>query len=350
MPKLIYSLIIYANSSPEIGGGHVYRQIALAQAAFQLGFKVTFVYHYTTAKLLTRVEKESFPYIDLNDTSLSHLFEDRNKTAIVIDDYAPSDILINEINELKLTFIFFDDLVCDIKGKPHIVVNPSEHLTQSTYKNGDKKTKYLTGHKYRLIRQEFLKKRENDKQGNRILISLGAYDSYALTYPLVEKLLSTKSSLPLDIVLSETVSLQPYIELINKNQASQCKLHQSVENMASLMSEAALAITTASGTLFELAVMGVPAIALSLNKNQEASLSNFDKNKGYLGFFLSPKQRTAKARNTPINLEPILQETLTLWRTPEKLMQMSQKQTQYIDGLGSQRIIQAIKETIIENE
>lgn len=70
-----------------MGGGHVLRQLALAQQAKNSGFLVTFIYHACDPQLIKRIQTSGFTHRKVE----SHLFDDlikrENVNALIIDDY-----------------------------------------------------------------------------------------------------------------------------------------------------------------------------------------------------------------------------------------------------------------------
>ena len=112
------------------------------------------------------------------------------------------------------------------------------------------------------------------------------------------------------------------------------RLYKQVKNMSALMAGADIAISSSGSTIWEIAFMGLPSILFVLSNNQQGvaeSLSKIDAVE-YLGWLerVDAVQATASIKALLDN-----QETRKM---------MSQQLTSLVDGLGVERVIQAIKE------
>ena len=80
LEAVIPSLAIRADSTTQIGAGHIMRCIALAQAWQDLGGKVTFLSHCESETLKERIQTEGFGFIALDhvcpdSSDLKHTLE-----------------------------------------------------------------------------------------------------------------------------------------------------------------------------------------------------------------------------------------------------------------------------------
>lgn len=136
----------------------------------------------------------------------------------------------------------------------------------------------LIGPRYALLRPEFreareasLARRKTNKAIRHILISMGGMDKDDATSRILDAL--AKIALPADVKLSVVMGRHaPALERVCLAAAGMpwpTRVLVDVEDMASLMSEADLAIGAGGSTTWERCCLGLPTIVVPLAENQE---------------------------------------------------------------------------------
>ena len=339
----IKNIVIYANSSSEIGAGHVMRQLALAQQARLKNMRVHFIFQYISSDIQHRLETEGFKYTQFENKIFHSLILKLNADALVIDDYDIDGFQKAVLEDLSIPIIYFDDHFNQKKITADIIVNSADNVTYSDYPLLSSNTKLCLGHEYRLIRQEFLSTNtvEHTSEKNRLLITIGASDVKQLTVTLVEMILEFSPKHFIDVVISQATNQQETALRKISSSFENVSIHKSISNMGELMLNAKLAITAAGGTLYELAAMGIPTVAIGVANNQKSALHSKAINKGFYYFDLCSY---TTQNNLVSMLQPIVEQSLELWQQPKKLNEMEKTMRQYIDGLGSERVLDALRE------
>ena len=229
----------------------------------------------------------------------------------------------------------------------------SDNITANDYLFTSAKTQLCLGAQYRIIRHQFLHKRLllNDfSKRQRLLITLGDSDIKGLSLPLTECLLEKNNNLPIDLVVGSMTKIdETQLRQLNSNYPY-LTIHRNITDMSDLMSQAGMAITTAGGTLYELALLGVPAVALCIVDNQISALHSPMNGSGYLGYDLrnydNQQQLVSLLQKTQQDktLNQISLVCIELWQQENQREAMSTKLQHAIDGLGSQRVIAAIEQ------
>lgn len=352
------NLLIYANGSPTIGGGHIMRQLALAQAATKHHWQVIFIYHTCSKNLVKRVTNEGFKICKIEQSNFIEQASKYSADAIVIDDYAISEHHQKNIKQLAIPVIYFDDQTDQQPIIANIIINSADKAKKSDYYDRAAKAQLCLGASYRVIRNEFLQQCSSLKpvtKRERILITLGDSDVKKLTLALAHKLLKYEPDLPLDIVIGSMTQVNEQTLLKLDADYPNLTIHKNTQDMSILMSQAGLAITTAGGTLYELALLGVPMAALCIVDNQIAALHSPINTQGYLGYDLrnyQQKPEVVSLLQKTINndeLDGISLACIKLWHHPGQRELMSKQLKQYIDGLGGQRVLTAIEQYINDN-
>lgn len=348
----IKTLLIYANSSVSTGNGHVMRQLALAQQAVEKNFNVYFIYQQQTEYCFNRIKNEGFNTWKIEDDKLVSFINTAQASAIVLDTYFIQNSLLDVIEKLTIPVVFFDDQVLEAPINTTLIINSADNIDLSNNHQTSTHRQYCLGPKYRLIRNEFIDKKASDInpiQNQHLLFTLGGADIKQLTLALIKLIAARAPHINIDVVIGNKNDKQlPELLTLSQSSPHIC-IHQHVDNMAELMLQAKLAITAAGGTLFELLAMGVPSIAICVAENQRQALES--ENRGYIVFDLSITEASASSAlmlqsDLQSKLHDIAARSLALWQQPETLMLMSNQANNYIDGLGAQRVVNAIEEII----
>jgi spore coat polysaccharide biosynthesis predicted glycosyltransferase SpsG len=110
-------------------------------------------------------------------------------------------------------------------------------------------------------------------------------------------------------------------------------LKREVHNMAEELSKVDMAITAGGGTLYEIAYMGVPGLAICLNDHQVKNAQYFEKEGVIISLGYAPKV-------TESMIKSALDELL---RDEGKRASMSEKGRELIDGRGRMRVADIIR-------
>jgi len=282
MPKKRKNILIRTNSSSIIGAGHIMRCLTLASK-------------FTNTSIVFCVE-------DLIG-NLNHLITDKNYKYIIAESNSPLEVISiikkNEIDwliidsydinyqyekiikaETMVKILSFDDTYqkheCDILLNHNISANKKEYLPLVP-----KKCKLLCGSKYTLIRDEFIKEKNNkrklNKEYKRVFISMGGADVAKLNIPIINTLLSYPNIKVILVTTSannEIAKIKQYVK-----HKSNIELHINTTEIALLMNKSDFGITTTSSTIHEFLYMELPFIAIKIIDNQERMFNYLKENK-----------------------------------------------------------------------
>jgi spore coat polysaccharide biosynthesis predicted glycosyltransferase SpsG len=197
--------------------------------------------------------------------------------AIVADsDYEGPDYLA----QLRKRGFF----VCAIEDiAPHsfgcqLVVNGDVHARQLPYGSSSGDTIFLLGPEYAILRDEFQQrpKRVVSDRVENILVTFGGADPYNLTPNVLRLLKKLPGS------FSVTAIIGPFFENVSEVESEvgggkrAIGLIHSPRSVRNLMVQADLAISAGGQTLYELACVGCPSIAVRTAANQDGQLEVFE--------------------------------------------------------------------------
>ena len=332
-------VLIRADASVEIGTGHVVRCVTLAEELTQRHMEVAFACRPLPGNLLEWLQQKGFTVLPLSSNG-------DNDTLAAIQTWtgaAPIDWLIVDHYGLDAQWegklrascrkmMVIDDLAnrphdCDLLLDQNVLDAESkqyQHLIPQHCKT-------LLGPQYALLRPEFRQARSrrtfSQAQNNfkKILAFFGGSDPTGECVKAVEAFQQLSSQFCLQVDLVAGGSNPRFQELQQLTQAlPQIQLHQQVNDMAQLMSQADISIGAGGTTTWERLCLGLPSLVIAVADNQVEISRNLAE-KDYL-IYLGKSQEVSANQ---------LSEALgQLWNQPEKQRQLSEHGMALVDGLG----------------
>ena len=278
---------------------------------------------------------ESWSTDDVAQTSKIADLEDCD--AIVVDsDYERA----NYLSQLRSTGL----LVCAIEDlAPYsfpcqLVVNGDVHAHQLPYESSSGDTIFLLGPKYSILRGEFwtTPRRVIGQAVENILVTFGGADPYNLT-PRVLKLLNEIPG-----TFSVTAIIGPFFKNVMDIQTAaergdgRIRLVHSPDSVRNLMLESDLTVSAGGQTLYELACVGCPTIAVCVAPNQDGQLQVFEES-SFIRF-------TGRGDDDSV-INAIGDAVFSLLQNPKARADMSAAGQRLIDGQGAIRVARTILET-----
>ena len=319
-----------ADAAQTLGAGHIYRCLALADGLADKGWSCTFavgVETETAAPVLFRSRHRVVPAEPLENSvdllvvdhyGLDHEFESRcrrwAKRILAIDDLADRrhdcDLLLDQT--LGRATTDYDDLL------------PAGCVA-------------LLGPRYALLRPTFGEVRSHalsrrDGEMRRILISVGGTDPRNMTSRALRALLGCGFAGNIDVVLGGNSPNRETVAALVAACEGRARLHFDTPHMATLMTEADLAIGACGTSSWERCVLGLPTVGLVTADNQEMISAELEA----VGAVMSVGgwNEASEAR--------IGAAVEHLSNSPEDLRRMSEAATAVCDGGGVARVIAAV--------
>jgi len=281
---------IRADSTLQMGTGHIMRCIALGQWGKSRGDRIVFISHCQSDQLRRRIIDEGFEFMHIEkphpdpadlEKTLSVLADQGLHNWIIVDGYHFCAQYQKTIRDSGHKLLMIDDMVNHASYHANILLNQNIHAPGLDY-HADPETIQLLGSRYVLLRQEFLKFRDVQKKVparvTRILVTLGGADSDNNTLKVIKALNRLKESrLTVKIIVGPA---NPYISSLQKelDQAVfQYDLLSSVSDMAQCIAWAEMAISAGGTTCWELSYLGVPFLVVVLSENQAPIAQGLEK-------------------------------------------------------------------------
>jgi UDP-2,4-diacetamido-2,4,6-trideoxy-beta-L-altropyranose hydrolase len=272
-------VLVFADSGPRIGGGHVMRCLTLARALIQRGASCAFAATPSTQTILRAFappDVQVFPVLDDVDQAPS-------AAAVWADSFAADWVLLDHYflspkQEAALRqgrrLAVLDDLA-DRPRAADLVINPAYGRTTEAYDGRlPPGAAVLSGPAYALVRPEFVHRRAaalaHRREGGHLkhlLISLGLTDVEGITARVVAALRPHIGDMIFDGVLGSAAPSLPALCAAAKTDPC-LRLHIDSHAMAELTAAADIAIGAGGSSVWERAVLGLPAVTVILADNQ----------------------------------------------------------------------------------
>ena len=269
-----------ADASVAMGSGHIMRCLALAQVWQDSGGQVVFAARELTPAIARRLRAEG---MEIETCGLSNLKEDagvlaalsrrRCATTVVVDGYQFDSAYQRDLRDFGLHVLWIDDIGQCGPYCAHVVLNQNAYAHAGMYINRDPGTKLLLGPHYLLLRKEFfpwqLRSRKVAVVPRRLLVMMGGSDSENFITRVITAIQTAGvGALEITVVIGGSNPHRESLYDLASRSPENIRLLVDVKNMAEVMADADLAISAAGHTCYELALLQVPMVLISLAENQ----------------------------------------------------------------------------------
>ena len=337
-------VLIRVDSTKDVAIGHLKRCISLAQMYTQNNITVSFI----TAR--DEYAKEilnnyGFHHVIIEGTTNS--IEDCRRTfetarclqaeIIIIDSYKidndyRKNIMDNGFFLVSLTDSGYMDLISDV------IINGNLNAEKSKYPLLNKTALFL-GIKYLILSKDYWQKSDTvlpQKTLKNILITMGGIDHYDLTTKILAILEKCEADFDITAVAGpyydNIVSIKSQINTMQKK----VNLINSPSTLYPYIINCSFAFSAGGQTLYELAVLGRPAIGIMLCENQEGNVKELSN----IGSIFSVIYSKGK------EFEVFLTQCMTKLITDKTLRQrLAKRAAAQVDGKGAERVSTMILNT-----
>ena len=342
------TLVIRADASSQIGAGHIMRCLALAQAWQDAGGRCVFVVAMDAGPIFERLAQEHLEVVRIkadpgsseDATITAELAVKAHSQWLILDGYHFTPEYQKLIKNAKLKLLVIDDNCEQKHYYADYILNQNIHASESMYPREKREpyTKLLLGTKYCLLRREFLKYKDFQRQipskARKVLVTMGGGDADNVTQKVIQALQGVDiSDLEVKVVVGPA---NQNIEKLQKELTFSpftFYLLPNVSDMPDLMAWADMAISAGGSTCWELAFMELPSILMTLSQDQKAIVD------GLIQYGFTLKTEEPIEENITATLKAVMADR-------EKRKVMSGQGRKLVDGNGAHRVVKIIMEAI----
>lgn len=320
-------VLILTEYGAGIGFGHLMRCQSLAFAFSDLKISTQLIIDGLYQTNLNIVNSEFLPWKTLPENIRIRL---ANAELILIDSFTIDKKIINQIIKINSQTAIIDDFPRRNYSQGIIIDWTMHAENRITKKNS--RVIFLLGAKYAALRPAFWnpKTKSIRNELKSILVTFGGYDIRSLTrtvVPFLQKKFPKIRKLVVAGDFIDKLKMAPdnYTYLYNSCDAQQ---------MVDLMDEADIAICGGGQTLYEMASLGLPSIAITLVDDQVEDIRGFSK--------IGSTRALGWWNHT--NLLSKIENEINLLTEPETRKNMASAGQQAINGKGALTLAQKLIE------
>jgi len=336
------ALVLRSDGGQTVGGGHVMRCLALAQAWSEGGGRVGFCAAALAPSLRQRLGRENVEIIDIETAAGSAADADATLAAAtrlgaavcVVDGYHFSVDYRRRLREGGRKVAAIDDNGEIGTYVDDLVINQNRHAASHLYRDRADYTRLMLGTEYALLRREFREWRGEARTFptslREILLTLGAADPENATARIIAGLApAMPSTARLAIVIGGS---NPHADTIaaSAERLPACRvIRDPGDGMPALMATADLAICGGGSTMWEMAFLGVPFIPVIIADNQRQAVLAMMRD-GYAGVDAGAIERDIPALVTALG-------------DADRRRTLSDLGRRLVDGRGAERVCAALR-------
>ena len=331
------------DASSKIGGGHAVRCLALAKALVQAGWHCRLAIRGGTAATVPSLNGADLELVNLTgpvsaETSALSAAAPEGVDLLIVDHYRRDhDFERNCRGWARLIAVIDDQPIrthdCDL------LIDPTLGREAGDYKplvpGG---ARILVGSEYAILRPSFaearpkaLDRRRTAQPLHRILVSFGMADPDNLAGRALGAIAKSGISAAVDVVLGSGAPHRAKVETAHRALPTGGNIHSYVEDMASLVAQADLAIGAAGSSAWERCCLGLPTLMLVLADNQRDIAIGLER-RGAAENLGAPEAGA---------FDRLAGRIAALAEEPDQRARMSEAAANICDGKGSQRLIEA---------
>jgi UDP-2,4-diacetamido-2,4,6-trideoxy-beta-L-altropyranose hydrolase len=356
-------VVVRADASTAVGTGHVMRCLTLCDALRSAGAVVRFICRQADGHLGELITERGYAVTVLTADATGRekllgyerwlgvpLDTDAEQTIaaiaaskvrpdwLIADHYALDSRWEQRLRPNVRRIMAIDDLAdrthdCDILLDQNLISGMSERYRDKV----PKRCRLLMGPDFALLRGEFARMRATValRTGpvRRLLVFLGGADSANYTMTALDAVGAIGNPRPeVDVVIGVGHRMRAEIDAQCRARGFTCHV-QSV-HMAELMANADLAIGAGGSASWERCCVGLPALIVSMAANQVVIGQNLEDYGAcvYLGNIEA------------VSAEKIRQELENLLSNPAAVQRLSARAYALVDGRGTERVIEALRQ------
>lgn len=249
----------------EIGLGHIYRALTIANHI--IDHKLVFLMDKRYQLGIDVVRSQNFKIELVNQENVFEKISEIKPDIVINDILNTSKDYILKLKNSGITVFNFEDLGDGAEF--------ADGVFNALYPGSVPAENFYTGEKYYCARAEFLDAKTNpirDKVTN-VLITFGGTDPNNLTKKTLEAIGNNEKHFDITVIVGPGYEhLQELKEIVTTYSKKNISVLQHVKNMAEHMANADIIFSSAGRTMYEIAMVGTPAVIISQNHREMTHL------------------------------------------------------------------------------
>jgi UDP-2,4-diacetamido-2,4,6-trideoxy-beta-L-altropyranose hydrolase len=264
------------DAGADIGAGHVTRCLALAEILADRGWDVMFAVRPQTIETMPAVTRD--PRIEVRAIDVAPEQEPQSLfrlsggdcDLLTVDHYGRDAMFESACRTFAKAILVLDDGT----GRMHdcdALVDAAASGPEAYASHVPAGTRVLTGPAYAILRRAFVERRPSSlarrdgRPVDEILVMFGATDPCDATSVALDVLGGAAGDARISVILS---SKARHLASVRRRETDRVRVMVDVDDMAGAMADADLAIGAPGVSAYERAVLGLPAVQVTVAQNQ----------------------------------------------------------------------------------
>lgn len=289
-------MLLRADCSRDIGTGHVFRCLQVADYFFENGWSICFLINDDP---FAKKVVSQYSYDVIRSTRSGEMAREIEETkkyflgkqydVIIVDfydKYGNDDLMeIFSANSRKACIAITDEYE-KVNTKSHILI--ASHPQQSLYDYGDHQQTVFAGERYFIVSPEFKTNKITIKEKvENIFISFGGHDPDNVMGRVTEYLIRIFKEenfprLNLKYLIGGIYMYEEALKNLLVGSGVPHTFYKNVSSIVPIVKSCDMAITGGGNTLYELCNMGVPCMVITQNERQNRACTVLDYDKGLI--------------------------------------------------------------------
>lgn len=320
------NVIIVTEGGRDIGFGHVTRCLSLCQAFEEKDIRPKIVVNGDEAigAVLSGKNYEIFDWLK-EEEKLFNMVKDAD--IAIIDSYLATEGFYKKVSECVNIPAYIDDSN-RLEYPRGFVINGTIYA-EDTFPRQKKDMVYLLGCAYIPLRKDFwaVPKKKTSEKLETVVITFGGEDSRNMTPKVLELLVKQYPDLNKKVVIGKGFRDITAIEAV-KDDNTEFIHHPDADKMCQALISSDIAISAGGQTLYELARVGIPAIAVAIADNQIDNVQGWHK----VGF----SENAGFWKDAEVSAKIL--EAIEYLKSKGNRFQRSTIGKRFVDGKGSLRV------------
>ncbi len=338
--------VIVANASIVVGGGHVRRCRVLADALISEGWDVTFALPAEALSVSPSLSRYATMQIAFRGSDTARQLFDvlpGSCDLLVVDHYDLDAAFEAACRQWARRILVIDDLANRMHDCDWLVDQTPDRLPADYAPLVPPSCSLLLGPGYALLDARFRACRNKRAERNdvrRVLVSFGSTDPGGMTDLALRGLEQSGLEVEIDIVLGAS---SPNIENIKSTAARLgrgAKVYVDVDDMASLITEADLAVGAGGVSALERCCLGVPSVILVVAENQRGNVEGLVRAGAAVSF----------GAGSAVSPQTLGRKLLELAADLARRRSMSEAGRDLCDAFGPERVMNALNRNITPDQ
>jgi len=262
----IESVLFRTNAGKDIGFGHLFRCLSLAEVLKLCGINSVFL---ANAEAESKVAEYGFDFVCSESFNYNDIERIRtiNPDVVVFDSYLADSSYIEGLAEEHFLVQFDDNNNIYGEISADILINGNIQAGDLSYIGKKKRTRFLLGPEYLVMKSEYWNPESFDQSKKSLLITTGGADFF----DLMPKFLKALGKLPLKkrVIVGPGFSESQIrkLEMLSEN-IEACELIQRPSSLKEYIAQSSIIISASGSTIYEILTMKRLPIIFTLADNQ----------------------------------------------------------------------------------